>query len=264
MTPFETFLNAVKAFHPKAAVILGSGLGPVVDQLRTVAAVAFGDVPGFAAPTVHGHAGRVLAVEWHGVPVLVFRGRMHYYEGHPWDRVTATVRLAHECGAKTLLLTNAAGGLHPDLNPGDLMAIHRHLPLVHEQDWCHHANRRPWDNPYAAHLVAKLQALSSQMGKKIVAGVYAGLTGPCYETPAEIRALAAMGADAVGMSTVREALAGAALGMNVAAVSCITNKAAGLSAAPLDHNDVQEVASRSDVVGRLARLVREFLAEVAG
>lgn len=262
MTLFDTFLKSSRDFQPKAGVILGSGLGPVVDQLRTIASIEFTDVPGFAAPTVQGHAGRVLAVDWHGTPVLAFRGRMHFYEGHDWDRVTKTVKLAADVGVKTILLTNAAGGLHPELNPGDLMIIHRHLPLLGSDDWKSIAAKAPSESPYAPHLVAKLQALSATHGKKLLAGCYAGLTGPTYETPAEIRALAAMGADAVGMSTVKEALAAAVLGLQVAAISCITNKAAGLSNEILDHSDVQHIASRSDVVGRLSRLVQEFLADV--
>jgi purine-nucleoside phosphorylase len=262
MTPMDAFLATATSIAPRAAVILGSGLGPVVDKLPTHAAIDFADVPGFAAPTVHGHAGRVLVVEWNGVPVLAFRGRMHFYEGHDWPRVTATVRLAASLGVGTLLLTNAAGGLHPDLNPGDLMIIHRHLAWLDDRDWMRLANKDSAVSPYAPHLVAKLQAISVATGPKVMAGTYAGLTGPTYETAAEIRALAALGADAVGMSTVMEAIAGVAAGMNVAAISCITNKAAGLTAATLDHAEVQEVASRGDVVARLAGIVRAFLADV--
>lgn len=252
MTEFEQFEYAVRAFAPKAAIILGSGLGPVVDALRTIATIDFAAVPGFAAPTVHSHAGKVLAVEWGGVPVLAFRGRMHFYEGHPWERCVSTVSLAARLGVKTILLTNAAGGLHPQLNPGDLMVIRDHLPLLEANAWRQHAEGSPRSNPYSL----ELAALLTRSG--LLAGVYAGLTGPTYETPAEIRALAAMGADAVGMSTVKEALAAAELGLQVAGLSCITNKAAGLSAGTLDHREVQEVASRGDVVARMAKLVEDF------
>ncbi len=254
MTPFAAFESAARSISPQAAVILGSGLGPVVDALKCHAAIEFQDVPGFAAPTVQGHAGRVMLVEWGGVHVLAFRGRMHFYEGHDWPTCTGTVRLAAKLGVKTILLTNAAGGIHPDLNPGDLMAIRQHLPLLSANDWKHSLHA----GPYTPDFVAKLQQLSAAGGTPILAGVYAGLTGPTYETPAEIRALAAMGADAVGMSTVKEAQTAADLGLRVAAISCITNKAAGLSADKLDHSEVQDVASRPDVVARLAKLVTDF------
>jgi purine-nucleoside phosphorylase len=260
MTPFEQFEAATRRFAPRVAVVLGSGLGPVVDQLRTVASIDFTSVPGFAAPTVQGHSGKVHAVEWGGVPALAFRGRMHYYEGHPWERVVGTVNLAARLGIKSILLTNAAGGIHPDLHPGDLMVIRNHLSLLDANAWKVVAESKPITNPYSPNLVTKLQSLSPT---KLLAGVYAGLTGPTYETPAEIRALKAMGADAVGMSTVMEANAAAEQGLQVAAISCITNKAAGLSDAKLDHNEVQDVASRADVVGRLAKLMEAFLADIS-
>jgi purine-nucleoside phosphorylase len=207
---------------------------------------------------VQGHSGKVLAVEW-GVPVLAYRGRMHYYEGHPWPRVVGTVNLAADLGIKTILLTNAAGGIHDELSPGDLMILNEHLSLLDATAWSKIANQIQRVNPYSPQLVAKLQAL---LTTKIISGCYAGLTGPTYETPAEIRALKAMGADAVGMSTVREALTARERGMSVAAISCITNKAAGLGNATLDHSEVQDVASRADVVERLANLVRAFLTQL--
>jgi purine-nucleoside phosphorylase len=249
MTHFADFESAARRIAPRVAVVLGSGLGTVVDHLTTHAAIAFADIPGFVPPTVPGHDGRVLAVEWGGAPVLVFRGRMHFYEGHPWDRCVGTVRLAAALGVKALLLTNAAGGIRDDLHPGDLMTIRDHLPLLDPEAWRRIANGPPEPTPYSLRVLARL-ALPS--------GVYAGLTGPTYETPAEIRALRAMGADAVGMSTVREAIVASELGLEVAAISCITNKAAGLTPAKLDHLDVQEIASRGDVVARLAKVVEEF------
>src|SRR5205085_6302526 len=128
--PFPTFRSAAVALAPRAAVVLGSGLGAVVGRVVATAEIPFADVPGFAAPSVHGHSGRALVGLWGGTPVLVFQGRMHYYEGHPWERVTAPVRLAAELGVKTLILTNAAGGIRPDLRPGDLMAVRGHIQLL--------------------------------------------------------------------------------------------------------------------------------------
>lgn len=255
MTAFERFEADTRAFAPKAGIILGSGLGTVVDSLPSTGRISFTEVPGFAAPTVHGHAGQVLAVQWGGVPVVAFRGRMHFYEGHPWSRCVGTVRLAARLGVRTMLLTNAAGGLHPELNPGDLMVIRSHLPLLDAEAWKQVAESGLVASPYTPRHVTALQTLAEP---KLLAGVYAGLTGPTYETPAEIRALAAMGADAVGMSTVMEAMTAAELGMDVAAISCITNKAAGISPSKLDHSEVQEVASRGDVVARLSKLVEQF------
>ncbi len=249
---FRSFQDAARAQAPGVAIVLGSGLGAVVERVRPAAEVRFADIPGFAAPTVHGHGGRAVLGEWAGARVLVFQGRMHFYEGHSWERATAPIRLAADLGAKLLILTNAAGGIHDALDPGDLMAIRGHLALLNADAW--KAPRIA--TPYSARLVERMN---------LFAGVYAALTGPTYETPAEIRALRAMGADTVGMSTAREAEAGAALGLEVAAISCITNKAAGLSAGALDHAEVQEVAGRGEVSSRMANLLeRLFVIGTAG
>jgi purine-nucleoside phosphorylase len=253
---FPAFLSAARSLAPKAAVVLGSGLGRVVDRVAVTSEVSFADVPGFAAPTVHGHSGRALAGTWDGVPVLVFQGRMHYYEGNPWDRVTAPVRLAAELGVNRLILTNAAGGIRDDLNPGDLMAVRDHIKLLDRDAWRAAALRsasRLSGSPYSPRIVDRLTDLG------LPAGTYAALTGPCYETPAEIRALAAVGADAVGMSTAVEAEAARDLGIEVAAVSCVTNKAAGLSAGPLDHKDVLRTAAAP--ADRLANLIGRLVVE---
>jgi purine-nucleoside phosphorylase len=247
---FELFRSSAAADPPRVAIVLGSGLGAVVDRVRPSAEAAFADIPGFSAPTVHGHGGRAVLGAWAGVRVLVFQGRMHYYEGHTWDRATTTVRLAADLGAKVLLLTNAAGGIHESLNPGDLMALRGHLKWLDAQAWRH----PDVVSPYSARLIERTN---------LFAGVYAALTGPTYETPAEIRALAAMGADAVGMSTAMEAEAGAARGLEVAAISCITNKAAGLSAGVLDHAEVQQIAGRGDVSDRMANLLERLIVEAS-
>lgn len=245
---FDEFLAVARSHPPRVAVILGSGLGAVVDRVRPVAETKFADIPGFAAPTVHGHGGRAVLGDWAGVRSLVFQGRMHYYEGHTWDRATATVRLASELGVKVLLLTNAAGGIHDQLNPGDLMAIRGHIKWLDANAWKYPLST----SPYSDRLLAKT---------KLLAGTYAALTGPTYETPAEIRALRAVGADAVGMSTAMEAETAVALGLEVAAISCITNKAAGLSSGVLDHADVQQIAGRGDVSERMANILEGLIVE---
>lgn len=227
-TAFSEFAAVVKALAPRTAVVLGSGLGGVTSRFVETASVPFGDVPGLVPTTVHGHRGRLAVGEWGGVPSLILFGRLHFYEGHSWDVVTGTIRAAADLGVSSLVLTNAAGGIHDSLSPGDLMAIRAHIVLVGPDAWRDVKVQRP----YSSRLTRRLA------DHDLLAGVYAALTGPCYETPAEIRALRAMGADAVGMSTAKEAECAEALGLDVAAISCITNKAAGLSAGALDHAEV--------------------------
>jgi purine-nucleoside phosphorylase len=200
--------------------------------------------------------------------LLVFQGRVHFYEGHSWDAVAAPVRLAAEMGVKTLLLTNAAGGIHPSLKPGSLMIVRDHLFWQESGNWrapcpmecLSLGGTRP--SLYSSELIGVLNEAGHDLGEELPTGIYAALTGPCYETPAEIRALRTIGADAVGMSTAHEVETGAAAGLGCAAVSCITNKAAGLGERPLDHKEVLEMAHRSRE--RLGKLIGAFVRRVAG
>lgn len=240
MQAFETFVATVRANAPRLAVVLGSGLGAVPHRFQELAAVSFAQVPGLVAPSVHGHSGTISCGRVDGTSILVFRGRLHSYEGHSWDRVAGPIRLAAEFGIKTLLLTNAAGGIHESLWPGDLMLLRGHLFLQRPNGW----KDPPRTQPYSSQLIDLIQQIEREQNRELLAGIYAAVTGPCYETPAEIRALRAMGADAVGMSTAFEAETAAGLGMEVAAISCITNKAAGLTAGVLDHKEVLANASR--------------------
>ena len=250
MTSLADFRRACAVARPRSAVVLGSGLADVAHAFVATHAVANADIPGLAAPGVPGHRGELALGTWAGVPVLVCFGRVHFYEGHPWERVTRLVHLAADLGATRAVLTNAAGGLHPDLNPGDVMLIAGQVELLAPTDWPKLAEPHRLSTPA---LVAALQAREP----RLMAGVYAGLTGPCYETPAEIRALAACGIDAVGMSTVREVRAAVARGLEVVGLSCITNKAAGLAPGTLHHADVQTTARLA--VGTLARLIAAAL-----
>jgi purine-nucleoside phosphorylase len=257
---FPEFAAAVQTLAPKAAVVLGSGLASVTADFHEHSSVAFGDIPGLVPPTVQGHKGRLAIGDWAGTPALVFFGRLHFYEGHPWDVVTGTVRILADLGAKHLILTNAAGGIHPSLGPGSLMAIRDHITLLGRDAWKQLATGVRPPSPYSARLVRAMQDHEAAAGRELLAGVYAALTGPSYETPAEIRALRTCGADAVGMSTAREAQAAAALGMEVAAISCITNQAAGLGGAPLDHHEVLlnaklAVERLGDILVQLVRTV---------
>jgi purine-nucleoside phosphorylase len=243
MTPFDTFTAAVRAHGPRAAVVLGSGLGAVPHRFTEITSIPFADVPGLAAVSVQGHSGAIALGHCAGVPLLVFRGRLHFYEGHSWDRVAAPVRLMACWGVKTLILTNAAGGIHDRLNPGDLMVLRDHLWLQTPQAFVGRIAHPSYERSlYSPRLINLLQF--AEPGRELLAGVYAAVTGPCYETPAEIRALQAMGADAVGMSTAFEAQTAAELGMEVAAISCITNKAAGRTCGTLDHKEVLANAGR--------------------
>jgi purine-nucleoside phosphorylase len=238
MSAFAEFARAARSLSPRTAVVLGSGLAGATAAFVERATVSFGDIPGLVPPTVHGHGGRLAVGEWSGVPALLFLGRLHFYEGHPLSVVTGTIRIVAELGATRVVLTNAAGGIHPALSPGDLMAIRGHLKLLEPRAWRALASDSAASQPYSARLLEVLQAHERAAGRELLAGVYAALTGPSYETPGEIRALAKCGADAVGMSTALEAEEAARLGLEVAGISCITNKAAGLGDAALDHAEV--------------------------
>lgn len=253
MPAFARFTRVAKVLRPRAAVVLGSGLGGATAGFREHASVPFADIPELVPPTVAGHPGRLAVGEWGGTPALVFFGRLHFYEGHPWNVVTGPVRVAADLGVKTLVLTNAAGGIHPSLGPGSLMAVRGHIKLIGPDAW----ETPDPVSPYSPHLVRLMQEREAAAGRKLLAGVYAAVTGPCYETPAEIRALRAMGADAVGMSTAEEAAAAAELGLEVAAVSNVTNRAAGLTAAPLAHAEV--LASAQLAAGRMGGLIAHVL-----
>ncbi len=223
------------------AAVLGSGLGAFADRLRDPLVVPFEELKGMATSTVPGHSGRFVLGELGGVRVLVQQGRVHLYEGHSVHVVTRAVRAMGALGCKSLLLTNAAGGLNREWPVPSLMRITDHLNLQGV------APLRPSEvgrgSPYSVELGEILDAAARECGVPLERGVYAGLMGPSYETAAEIRMLDQMGAQAVGMSTVAEALTGDAVGMGVAAISLISNPAAGISSVPLNHEEVQEAAN---------------------
>jgi purine-nucleoside phosphorylase len=236
---FAAFVERAQARPVDAAIVLGSGMGSLVKRFRIRMRLPFAEVPGLSRTSVTGHAGCLTLGEWAGKRVLIFEGRLHYYEGHPWRSVTQPIQIAQFLGARTLLLTNAAGGIRDELVPGSLMAIQDHIDWTRSRCW--RQPRRP--SPYSARLLELLTASACELGFSLPTGVYAAVTGPCYETPAEIRALKSWGADAVGMSTAREIEAGEHLGMECAAVSCITNRAAGLCTGPINHEEVLTTAA---------------------
>jgi purine-nucleoside phosphorylase len=245
---------------PEVALVLGSGMGDAARRLERLRTVPFAEVPGLAAASVGGHRGCLSLGRWAGRPVLLFEGRLHYYEGHPWSGVVRPVRTARFLGARVLLLTNAAGGIHDALAPGSLMAVRDHVEWTRPRCWLHPGPGGlgpPRPSPYAPRLLDLLARVAQDTRLELHQGVYAAVTGPSYETPAEIRALRACGADAVGMSTAREIQAGCEEGMECAALSCITNRAAGLGGGPLGHEDVLATAAAQSA--RLADLLERLL-----
>ncbi len=247
---------------PKILLVLGSGLGPMAESVEDAIEVSFQTLPGFPPAKVEGHAGKYLSGTLEGVPVLVQAGRLHAYEGHDMSIVVLPIRIAVELGIETVVLTNAAGGIHPQLDAGSLMLLDDHInfmglsPLTGAVQG--NEIRFPdMSAPYDPELRALARAAALEEHIRLIEGTYAGLLGPSYETPAEVRMLQKLGADAVGMSTVPETITARASGLRVLAFSVITNKGSGLSSDPLDHADVVEVGRRA---GKdLERILRRVL-----
>lgn len=241
---------------PQLALVLGSGLGPLAERGALLQAWGFEELPLLTATSVHGHKGRLLHLRWRGRAVLIFSGRVHYYEGNGWDAVTAPVRLLSALGVRTLFLTNAAGGIRDDLNPGSLMLLQHHLNCQRPNFWRYGVQKSEamWYTPWLNDRL--LQAARTQ-GVPLATGIYAAVTGPTYETPAEIRAYKSLGADAIGMSTVPEAEAAAKLGLACVAISVITNKGAGLTDTPPHHEEV--IVESRKAAEHLGRLIECFL-----
>ena len=249
---------------PRAGLVLGSGLGGLANAIEGPVAIPFEVMPGWPVATAPGHAGRLLLGSLAGVPVVALQGRFHLYEGNDAGLVVQPVLLFRQLGARLVVLTNAAGGVNPRFGPGTLMAITDHInltgrsPLVGAN--ANELGPRFTDltDVWAPHLRERLHAAADAEGIALEDGVYAGLLGPNYETPAEVRMLHALGADAVGMSTVLEAIAARWVGLEVCGVSLVTNAGAGYTGQPLTH---QEVLAEGAAAGpRLARVLRRFVA----
>ncbi len=262
-----SLLNTRAPFVPEMAVVLGSGLGALAEgaEARQGVTLPFSEL-GFPPQSVEGHSGKLVFCVLEGRKVVLQAGRFHFYEGHPMDVVVAPMRLYGRLGVKSVLLTNAAGALNKQHQVGDLMVIEDHInftgsnPLIGP-------NRAPgarfpdMSTAYDAGLRAQLHTAAQSLGQPLQKGVYIGVTGPSYETPAEIKAFRMWGADAVGMSTVPEAIVARHEGMKVAGVSCLCNMAAGILDQPLTHQEVLDAGKAS--AGHFEALVRRFIRDLA-
>lgn len=263
----EAAAQAIRALAPKipaVGVILGSGLGAFADQLTDATRISYAAIPHFHVPHVEGHKGELVIGSCQGVVCAVLSGRVHYYEGHDLQRVAFATRVLKALGTKRLVVTNSAGGLNAGFEPGDLMVIRDHInmtgqnPLRGPHDAALGVRFLDMSCAYSAEGQAAWHQAATKVGLKLREGVYMGLTGPCYETPAEVRMLQILGGDAVGMSTVPEVIVARHAGLEVAGLSVITNKAAGLGHAHLSHHEVTHIAQR--VRPKLCQLLEEMIA----
>ncbi len=252
----------------RIAVVLGSGLGGFADYLEETVSFPFSEVPGFAITTAQGHEGKLVIGRVEKTPVLVMQGRFHFYEGYSLEQVTFPIRMFKLLGIKTLILTNAAGSINVQLGQGALMVISDHLnlmgvnPLRGVNDERFGPRFPDMSEVYSRELQEIVVEEARELGVEIRRGIYAALGGPSYETPAEIHMLRAIGADAVGMSTVPEAIVARHMQMDVLAISCITNLAAGITDTPINHDEVIETGQQtqdvfSPLLGRVISRIRQ-------
>jgi purine-nucleoside phosphorylase len=254
-------LKKVSPLRPALAIVLGSGFHHVLTELRVDRKISYAKIPGFPVPGVSGHAGELIFGKLGGTPVLVLSGRAHFYEGYSMAQLTFPIRTLAALGIRDLLLTNAAGSINRKFRPGDFMVLTDHINLMGVNPLRGpavpgRARFVDMTHVYDAGLSALLLRAGKDGNLKLRHGVYLAVSGPSYETPAEIRAFARLGADAVGMSTVPEAMVARQCGLRVAAVSCITNRAAGRGRSPLSHAEVLETAER--LKGLAVELLKKF------
>ena len=262
----EAAVRARSDLVPEVGIVLGSGLGGLADDLEDAVAIPFAELPGWPAATAPGHVGRLLLGRLGGVPVVMLQGRFHLYEGNAPGLVVQPVLLFQRLGARVLVLTNAAGGLDPSFGPGTLMVIGDHLNLTGQSPLLGPnaddiGPRFPdLTDAWSPRLRGRLHAAGAAEGVELVEGIYVGLLGPNYETPAEVRLYAGLGGHAVGMSTVMECIAARWAGLEVCGVSLVTNAGAGYTGEPLTHEEV--LAAGAEAGPRLARVIRRFIADL--
>ena len=252
---------------PRVAIVLGSGLGGVADAISDAVEIPYQDIPHFPASTVMGHAGKLLVGSCGGTEVVAMKGRFHFYEGYPMDEVTLPVRTFALMGIRSLILTNAAGGAAPGLSPGALMLITDHInlmgynPLLGPNDDRFGPRFPDMTAVYTPEYQEAAREVARDLGIELAEGVYLALTGPTYETPAEVRMMRMLGGDALGMSTVPEAIVARHCGMKIVAFSCITNAAAGMLNQEINHEEVMEVGKRAGA--QLSELILNLLPRLA-
>jgi purine-nucleoside phosphorylase len=260
------YIRSKIGITPEIGLILGSGLGVLGEQLEQAVTIPYGDIPHFPISTVEGHAGELVIGRMQDRNVVLMRGRFHQYEGYDAARTTLPVRVMKALGVRTLIVTNAAGGINTSYVPGDLMIISDHLnltgrnPLIGPNDNALGVRFPDMSEAYSRRLREIAKRSAAELGFNVQEGVYAGLLGPNYETPAEIRMLRTMGADAVGMSTVAEVIVARHAGLEVLGISCISNMAAGILDQPLSHEEVMETSEK--VKDKFISLVLAVLAKV--
>lgn len=259
----ENFIKSkIGDFVPQIGIILGSGLGELADEYCDIA-IPYSEIPGFEASTIAGHKGRLVFAKINGKNVVMMQGRFHFYEGHSIQKVVFPVKVMKELGVETLIITNAAGGVNPNFRPSDLMIITDHInfmgvnPLVGTNDDLMGDRFPDMSEVYSSELVEKVQKIADSVGVDLQEGVYMAMTGPSYETPAEVNMAKVIGADAVGMSTVPEAIVASWAKMKVIGLSCICNSAAGVSTVGLSHDGVIRAANVAK--DRFKRLVKEVI-----
>ncbi len=264
----EAAVRARSRLVPRLGLVLGSGLGDIADAVYDATAIHFDELPGWPAASAPGHAGRILLGQLEGVPVACLQGRLHLYEGHHPRTVVEPVLLMGRLGARTIVLTNASGGVNERFAPGTLMAIADHLnltghsPLIGPNDDASGQRFPDLVGAWSPSLRDQLHRAAIEEGVRLEEGIYAGLVGPAYETPAEVRMLRILGADAVGMSTVMEAIAARWAGLELCGVSLITNAGAGITGDALTHEEV--LAAANEAGPELARVLRRFVARLDG
>jgi purine-nucleoside phosphorylase len=258
-------IRALTSEHPRLAVVLGSGLGAFADEFADAVRIPYQQIPGFVTSTAQGHAGSLVIGKVEGVPVLAMQGRVHYYEGYSLEEITFPIRTFKLLGIETVVLTNAAGGVDVQLSQGALMVISDHLnfmgvnPLRGPNDERFGPRFPDMSEVYSRDWQERVVEEAHEMGVIVRRGIYAALAGPSYETPAEIHMIRSFGADAVGMSTVPEAIVARHMSMSVLGISCITNMAAGISENPINHEEVMETGAR--VRSTFTELLRRVIAK---
>jgi purine-nucleoside phosphorylase len=264
----KAWLRAQVPHFPRLGLVLGSGLGGVLDSLQIEKAIPYSEIPNLLPSTVPGHGGKLVIGNWQGARIACLQGRLHHYEGHPMNEVVFPCRMLAWAGVETFILTNAAGGLHSALKPADLVLIKDHInlqgtnPLVGKNEEGLGPRFPEMNNVYDAELRKLVCGIAKGCGVPLTEGIYVALSGPCYETPSEVRMCRQFGGDVVGMSTVPEAIALRHMGKKVIAFSSVTNLAAGVTETPPSHEEVLAVANL--VRPRLEKVLRETARRLGG